>query len=65
MEGLADLVVLALSDHALWADVDLRRKIDWSVRTQQREEENTEELAGNDALNDETRCTCIQFEYLF
>ncbi|KJA29702.1 hypothetical protein HYPSUDRAFT_125971 [Hypholoma sublateritium FD-334 SS-4] len=55
MEGLADLVVLALSDHTLWMDVDLRRKIDWSVRTQQREEEsNTEEIASNDVLNDDT-----------
>ena len=26
---LAQLVCLALSDYAIWADVDLRRKIDW------------------------------------
>jgi hypothetical protein len=28
-EDLAQLVCLALSDYAIWADVDLRRKIDW------------------------------------
>ena len=28
LEGLAGLVCLALSDYALWADPDLRRKID-------------------------------------
>ena len=29
LEDLAQLVCLALSDYAIWADVDLRRKIDW------------------------------------
>ena len=28
LEDLANLVCLALSDYAIWADVDLRRKID-------------------------------------
>lgn len=31
LEDLAQLVCLALSDYAIWADVDLRRKIDWEI----------------------------------
>ena len=58
------MVVLALSDYALWADVDLRRKIDWSAHVQQGDKENPEATAGNDALNDEAGCTFIQSEIL-
>ncbi|KAF8958493.1 hypothetical protein BDZ97DRAFT_1923669 [Flammula alnicola] len=35
LDDLAGLVCLALSDYAIWADADLRRKIDWSSDMQE------------------------------
>ena len=56
LEDLANLVCLALSDYAIWADVDLRRKIDWG---------NNQDYYGDDtdkSIDDNNGCTFSHIE---
>jgi hypothetical protein len=59
LEDLAALVCLALSDYALWADPDLRRKIDWVGETPERDEEDGdgEPLNADNIWSDDLGCT--------
>ena len=51
LEDLANLVCLALSDYAIWADVDLRRKIDWG-NNQDHYDDDTDK-----SIDDNNGCT--------
>ena len=51
LEDLAHLVCLALSDYAVWADVDLRRKIDWG-NNQDHYDDDTDK-----SIDDNNGCT--------
>ena len=55
LQDLAQLVCLALSDYAIWADVDLRRKIDW--RNNQDHYNDDTELIHDMSMDDNNRCT--------
>ena len=55
LEDLAQLVCLALSDYAVWADVDLRRKIDWG-NNQDHYVDDTE-LIHDKSIDDNNGCT--------
>jgi len=59
LEELAGLVCLALSDYALWADPDLRRKIDEGVEKSGHEEGDGdgEPINPNDIQSDDLGCT--------
>ena len=55
LEDLAQLVCLALSDYAVWADVDLRRKIDWG--NNQNYYNDDTELIHDASIDDNNGCT--------
>ena len=56
LEDLAQLVCLALSDYAVWADVDLRRKIDWG-NNQDHHHDDTELIHDSSIDNNNNGCT--------
>ena len=55
LEDLAQLVCLALSDYAVWADVDLRRKIDWGNNKDHYDDDT--ELIHDASIDDNNGCT--------
>ncbi|KDR84172.1 hypothetical protein GALMADRAFT_55704 [Galerina marginata CBS 339.88] len=61
LEDLSLLVWLALSDYALWSDIDLRRKIDWSSDLHNTREEGNE----NASKSDRNERGYIPLAYLF
>ncbi|KAF8806200.1 hypothetical protein BYT27DRAFT_7141780 [Phlegmacium glaucopus] len=52
LEDLAQLVCLALSDYAVWADVDLRRKIDWGLENNQEFYDDDTGLVADTSIDD-------------
>jgi hypothetical protein len=59
LEDLAQLVCLALSDYAVWADVDLRRKIDWG-NNQDHYNDDTE-LIHEASIDENNGCTFFSY----
>ena len=62
LEDLAQLVCLALSDYAVWADVDLQRKINWG-NTEDDFNDDTELILG--MSNDNNGCTSLHIIYFY
>lgn len=57
LEDLAQLVCLALSDYTVWADVDLRRKIDWGLENNQEFFDDDTGLVDDTSINENKGCT--------
>lgn len=62
-EDLARLVCLALSDYALWSDVDLRQKIDWAGDGQLGHDDDMSIDNGADRVDDDQGCKSRSSSY--